>query len=450
MIQYRKISYCVILCSYWMISKLYGQSDTTGTGKDKFQVTWFASEQQIAPIGTKRPVAVPEEIALGRQLNNYAFTDHLSVSDEPFRHAVFYAGVNGRISVLPGYVFSLSLIGEHRGFSYGIYNSQNIRVIPQMQFSVLDTFDIGKQVFFVHGKFGHLLRVRHDGGLMMYNADTQGFDVGIRWHDFEYNYTHYGDMAASIGLNLDEYAAHRIIYHLNSRIQLSAAQIWAPDANSTGFLTHDFYSSISGIFHKSDKEEIYFQAGIRNGVSPATALGQKTAFVAGYSLKFERPSLEFKMRTEIRYYSKAFNKDRYDPSVGYRDRQTFPEGNFSGRHFIPLYRYGYSFSQWAVFTEYPGRNVWGAVIEAAIDLRLMQKIWLQAKLDVNPLFPENGEAFVWAFYEIGPKWRIRADFDIQVAITNKILNLDLHYPGFYMTRKPELSLALCKRLQNDN
>lgn len=198
-----------------------------------------------------------------------------------------------------------------------------------------------------------MLRVRHDGGLMMYNADAQGFDVGIRWHDFEYNYTHYGDMAASIGLRSGR--IRRSQDHLPPQFpdSIVGRADLAPDANSTGFLAHDFYSSISGIFHKSDKEEMYFQAGIRNGVSPATELGQKQPLWPGIRLNLSGRHLNFKIRTEIRYYSKAFNKDRYDPSVGYRDRQTFPEGNFSGRHFIPLYRYGYSFSQWAVFTEYP-------------------------------------------------------------------------------------------------
>ena len=57
-------------------------------------------------------------------------------------------------------------------------------------------------------------------------------------------------------------------------------------------------------------------------------------------------------------------------------------------------------------------------------------------MDINALYAEGLAPFVYPFYTIGLGWQPDERTNIAVIMTNRGMNLDLHYPTLYLYKHP--------------
>jgi hypothetical protein len=147
---------------------------------------------------------LPEEQKYFRQLNQQLPVTYDTISDNPLRHGATYLQFKTRTSYQNRIFLFADLMAEHRGVSYGLYDTKNIALYPVIRVEASDTFRLASQKLIVKGKAGQFLDERLGEGLMIYNIDLQGFQVELGMKDYYFRYTIYGDLYNGIGLNIDD------------------------------------------------------------------------------------------------------------------------------------------------------------------------------------------------------------------------------------------------------
>ena len=443
-----------------------GDADSTASVKPNLRPeiavrAWFTFSP---PNSGSLQAREPEEIARlvetdERRVRNWG-TDFYSIIDNPLFHGAASVEVDALFRPWPGLSLLVGVTGENRGISYGVGNTESSVVIPRYQFRVDTGFSLFGQDFRVSAAAGDFRRSTIDEGLFFRDADVEGGEILLSWKNLRYRYRKVGDAFAGVGLNIDdadfyslEYVDLPLPFDLTGGVRLHAHAfngIFPFDSfegsprqlllDSVG--PTEIGAGLSGYLAAHDSLfRLYSQLAVR-GSEENIHLMSRTAFLAGVSVRTAGERFSLDARAEYRYFGGLFNHGYRNTDVYYRD----PDRNASfrntiGPHLYQLTWYDRPFIQWPVFAEYQNlKDVTGWTLYAKGKLRLDYGFQLLGTLDLNYIVPENSEDFLYPFYDIGLGWEPYPNMLMALGATNKGMNLDKHYPTFYLFNRPVPSI----------
>jgi hypothetical protein len=377
-----------------------------------------------------------------------------SITDNPLRHGATYIALKTQTGYKNKISLFADLYAEHRGASYGIFNMNNTVVFPVVKIELKDSIRLSRNTIALSGKVGQFLNAQLDEGLAIYNMDVQGIQVKATYKDFLLQYTLYGDLHQGIGLNIDDANHLALQKQLKNKtiVGLSILIARAPYAPLSNNFNVNLFAS-----KKFSNTEVYGQAGYRpiNIEFLGSNFLKQSAIVGGVKLARQNKNFDHSLKAEARYYGFLFNFDYYNwDTVLYRKPAVDIYSNYAntiGSHLYPLRKFDTPFSQWAVFTEYGGSNVWSLGITGNYTYHFSKKIDAFADYDLNyinsrldKVFGDQGErnsSFLYPFINIGLCYKPVENAFIKASITNKAMNLDLNYPTVYLLKNPCLQLS---------
>lgn len=405
----------------------------------------------------------PAMIKYRRQLSTQLPINFDTITDNPFRHGAMYIAAKSTVQFKNKIFLSADLYGEYRGFSYGTFDvKNNLVVFPVIALAGRDSFHIGHHIIFADGKVGQFLNERLDEGLMIYNLDVQGTQIRLRNKNTRFGFTIYGDLYNAIGLNIDdlkEFSLEQLARNDSVRFGVSLTLAAPPYAPAK---YHSYFSAFgSASFSKSIR--IYSQLGFlpvyKNTYFDQNFLTQ-IAFVVGVEKDIRGKRISLANRTELRYYGQNFNLLHSDPLFRYRDPASNKYemyANTVGRFLYPLRKFDTPFSQWAVFTEYVGCNVWALTSSGDVSYMFANNLSLRLDYDLNAIravidkiySTDPGESrlsfFVYPYFKTSFQYFLLKEANVAIFVTNKSMSLDLSYPTHYLNRNPFVGIEFyCK------
>ena len=429
----------IVVILFLIIVGLSNAQDSTKTKlTEKLELDLFGGGYYQAPLSGRR-ILRPTIIDAGR--SPFIGGGPTTVTDHPLLHGAYYAGLHANLEVVDGLTFHADFIGEHRGFSYGTYNTKNMVLYPRAQFVLDKTFDFKGRPFNFYVNVGNKTNVRLYEGLMIYNLDAQGWDIHAQYGRFRLTYSQLSDMHRWIGLDIGD--TYDLMLSLE---EMKLTDQWNYDLK-TGIYNYESYARLSdptGLTFSfgayDEKTRVYVQTAHR--FNPNSNFGHKTALVLGASTTVKKDAWSVKGTAEYRFYGDDFNRGYINRSVSYRDGSRGPYANTIGDHLYPLSLYDRPFGQWAVFSEYQGMTVHGPSLNAHGKLFVYKELFVDAVLDANLMLTPNESAFLYPFYRLAFGWGPLEGNYCSLGITNKGMNLDVHYPTFYLYRRPYFHLTL--------
>lgn len=372
------------------------------------------------------------------------------MTDNPLAHGATYADMILRARNA-GLSLMCELIAEHRGASYGPYAIDDIVVLPKGCVYIDTSFTIGDQRFhagIAAGNFDdHLLYE----GLTIYNIDVQGYELYLKWKNLKLAAHHIGDMEYGIGLNINDQRDYIV-----SLEDLTVFDQWTIDARA-GYFDYckgeEYELGLPGTgmnvsvgFLWKETVRLYSQVGIRRINDSSHSGVKRCASLFGCKAGGGLKMFDFDLTAEYRYYGRYFNRDLkyggdcflYRGNDGYSGCYSW---NTVGRHLYPLELYNRPFSQWAVYTDYQGRDVQSVIFRAGTTCRLPGNCMVICNMDFNYIDVTNEESYIYPFYNVGIGWAPVSGTSITIGHTNRAMNLDTHYPTLYQLRDGILMLT---------
>lgn len=373
------------------------------------------------------------------------FDQRKYIGDQPLQHGVGWIEFNTNYNRY-GFNISADIIGEHRGLSYGVFDKNNFIVYPRILLGFDSNFTIFNQKFYAGVSVGHYVNKKIMEGLQIYNMDWVGNEFYLKWKNLKITYNTIGDLMYWIGLNIGDgnilslkYEDLEIMkgYYINIAYCLFSEdqQYLAP-----GFYVNSLSENYS-ISVKHDNFRLYSEFGIRNTIPyQPDEFRYKTGLLVGFEYNYNHENIKLKLNSEYRYYGYQFN-------LGFRDTaiNSYTTGTFGtiGRNYYPIYLYDRSnFSQWAVFTDYQSRNIEGYSLNADIDWYFYDKFILFGEFDINAINAFDEKIFVYPFYRSGIGFQPVDGANIKLSLTNRMINLDKHYPTLYLMNNPAVMISL--------
>ena len=378
-------------------------------------------------------------------------TDELT--DNPFLHGAMFAhmGLDARSAGLRLYC---RLIAEHRGTSFGTYATRDLAVLPTFFVSVDSSFAIGGETFHAGAEGGNFDDHKLYEGLTIYNMDVQGYKLHLKWRNLKLSLNHISDLAVGIGLNIDDQADYAVSLEnvpLGWRLKLDASAGYVEyignDDAASGLRGNGM--NVSAALRWNDRVRLYTQVGIRGVDDPSLGGIKRCADLVGLAYRDElKEKLDLSLTGEYRYYGRYFNEGfSYDGSCFfYRGYGGYGVGctswNTIGAQLYPLHAFFRPFGQWAVYTDYEGRDVQSFIFRADAVYKLPGNCSLICNLDFNYMDVSNEEPFLYPFYNLGFGWSPASGTTIAVSHTNRAMNLDKHYPTLYLTPKGTVMIVV--------
>lgn len=390
-------------------------------------------------------------------------TDYYSILDNPLYHGATWVDLETELRPYPGFFLTAGITAENRGISYGLNSTKNNVMLLRYHIGIDTNFRLLGERFGVRASVGDSRDARVDEGLLFTHADIQGALVRLDWRKLAYRYVKVGDAFAGLGLNIDD-----ADYHLLGLNNVAVIAGWKGSINA-GFFNHaligtpeftyeaaspryallkqvglqDFGYTLSGSLTSGDSlYRVYAQGGLREA-DVTDYLMNRMAFVAGASARFESGNVELSATGEYRYYGGLFNAGYRNTDVYYRDPEIEQSwGNTVGPHLYQLAWFERPFSQWGVFSEYQNlKDVTGWTLYGKGKWFFYDRFLVRGMLDLNYIVPEKLDPFLYPFYDIGIGWEPFDKFSLVFSLTNKGMNLDKHYPTFYLYEHPVPSIA---------
>jgi hypothetical protein len=408
-------------------------------------------------------VSEPGTIKTGRKATTRLPIGFDTVTDNPLMHGAMYAALKTYTTIAGKLQVKADLYGEYRGFSYGAFDKNNMVLFPVIEIRGKDSLQIGKHTFVIEGKTGQFLNERLDEGLMIYNIDLTGTQVRLRYKNTQLAFTVYGDLVNAIGLNIDDLnsvSCERYLKNDSAKLGISWVTVPPPSAQ----IRYHSYLNVFGNVHYSNGWQLFAQlsfhplnAGAFDGFF---GLSKQIGMVAGIQKEYRQKRLWVSNRTELRYYGLTYNFSHYDRELRYRDSAHDEWGmyaNTTGKYLYPLRKFETPFSQWAVFTEYVGYNVFVATTVGECKYELLNKLNTGLNYDINAIFARLGKVFtnpgekrtsffVYPFFKAWVRYCPLKEFYFSFFISNKTMNLDVSYPTHYLLKKPFGGIELFCRL----
>lgn len=408
-------------------------------------------------------------ISLPKSLESSRFYGK-SVGDSPLFHGASAFGLRIESDIIKNYHVDALFVGEHRGISYGVFNTGNMIVYPVLRFRFVDTLRFGQQKWIVSGSGGQERNFQQGEGLYLYNLNchAERIRLQVRPH-LIFEGFHIGDLLLGIGLELDEVYQGSVIFKdlplsKNSKkrldVQFALTQwkggYYANYYNYTNAEKTFFLPEIVATLHINSDTKFYAHLGykrVQNAYQIDSAIYytsktmDKCAGVIGFKNHTKQEKWHFETVAEARFYGKTFNFERASKAQFYRNSRTFFSSNTTiGNNIYPLSSYDRPFSQWGVFTEYRHQNVGALTLRTKGNVQLKNRFYGYFDLDYNVIFAENEPVFQYFFATTGLNFKLRNDVDCGVGVTNKGMNMEIFYPTFYQHRRFAPTLFMKKVL----
>ncbi len=408
-------------------------------------------KQEYGPH-TRIPVHLPDFI-----VKETAYSDRTTLipglgegilTDNPLFHGAMYSDIRF-VGEKNGVRIATGLVLEHRGASYGTFSAGSIVVIPEFH-ACIDTFFhvAGHRIEFGLGA-GNYDDFKLGEGLTIYNIDMQGGSIYAGWRGLEARYTQIGDLTMGIGLGIGDLYDYtlsmkdiRLYGSLKMTLRAGYYKYYIGESHLSN-LPDDGMNFSAAVRHPAGVR-FYSQLGIREVNESSQSGLKRCAHVAGADYGFRKGALETRLVAERRFYGRYFNLG-YKSATDffyYRSNSIYDQPSTVGEYIYPLEAFKRPFSQWAVYTEYQGRDVQTLIMRAQATYDLPRRFELICDLDFNHLEVSSEEAFLYAFYNAGAGWEPVEDILLTVTHTNRGMNLDRHYPTLYQMKNGTLMFAL--------
>lgn len=425
------------------------QPDTVSTKQIRFNVTaGFITHKSMGGNGENPEFTAPEYLQKRRPtepavaqmwgLNNDR------VTDSPLGHGPLYLRTHAWYSPIDALELYGSLAIDHRGMSWGPYNTDNIAYIPRFSamYNSKKPLRAMPDSIRVFGKIGYFEDFRNYEGLVLYNLDLQGLSGGVQYRKLQLRATLFGDLIRGFGLGIDGMNDYQI-----SLLGLNQRNYWKVDLKAGVQSMKGFPATggdqniltLSAAFYKN-KKRIYSEIGYRK---TDFSSGLNTALLLGFHNEMRSGKITADVRAEYRYYGGGFNYQfKNEEATHFRDVNNAAGSNFIGDMVYPLSFFGRPFSQWAVFTEYDKQWVQGATVFGSAGYEIKKNISVFTDIDFNLILAQGERAFVYPFYNTGLKLNMLTNTFLSLSLTNRTMNLDKHYTTYYLTNKPLFQLEL--------
>lgn len=355
-------------------------------------------------------------------------------SNQPFRHFATYTGIFLQSSYQSKYQFLIGGYLEHRSASAGIHNTKNILVYPRISITINDTFFVKSKPFKVKATIGSHYQADFEDFLRLYNIDVQAVKLKIGFGDFWLNFSQIGDLSRTIGLGITEHGQIGLSYK-KEKFTLTTNV----EGNWLTFIPRlKIHINTHFVYKVSDNYT--FKAQLNKRLRYESLSGAPIALGLSNNLSF--PNLDIQLNA--RYYGQSFNTGHFWPwNINYR---TSLDDYIGETQFYPLKNYFRSFNQWAVFVEYGGRRTGNIELRIDYSKQLRKKLWFNAVLDYNLIFV-NQTTVHYPIVQLGLELNLVEDFSLQFILSNKFMNLDVHYETFYVAKRLFPGLLIQKRIK---
>jgi hypothetical protein len=381
-------------------------------------------------------------------------TDELT--DNPLIHGALFthATLSARSR---GLTLRSRLIMEHRGTSYGTYATRDIAVVPTFFASVDTSLVVGGRRLWIDLEGGNYDDRTLYEGLTVYNIDVQGYHFHVKGGHLKLSLDHISDLGVGIGLNIDDEADYAVSLEevqLGGRLSLDASVGYVEYIGSfdaVNALPEDGMNVSAGIEWRN-VARLYGQVGVRSAGGPSFGGIERTGDLVGLSYRgAPTRRLALGLTGEYRYYGRYFNEGHSSDGScflyrGYEGYGTCARWNFVGPQLYPIHVFDRPFSQWALYTDYEGRDVASFIGRADARYELPGGFMLACDLDFNYIDVSNEEPFLYPFYTLGCGWSPVEGTTIAVSHTNRAMNLDKQYPTLYLTRDGTIMFTLESRI----
>lgn len=370
---------------------------------------------------------------------------YVNYTDNPFFHFSAFMGLQMNYHLNESFFVHADLFAEHRGYSLGFLSDDIVRLFPQFFVGGKDTLTVFDQTIQVEAKIGDLIHHTVNHGLTFSNDDYQGGSLWLKWRKLFFRYTVLADASANAGLNVDELWSYKLGYESRffeneKRIALSTLM----DQIIIVGLTDDpvrHYGLCLDLFLK--RWRFFGETSLRSNNVLNTSINEvsgreRLAFLIGMARKWEWERNEaVNINLSLRRYAKHFN-DNYSGEGRSTFRNTDEPfyGNYSGNQFYPLKNTYRPFLKWPIFTQYQGMELWSASLQLSFQKRVWKDFFFNGKLEVLHLDAEEAGAFYYHFYHTGISYNGWKEFQLELYLTNQVMNLDVGFQSFYQTNTP--------------
>ncbi len=381
--------------------------------------------------------------------NMWGLNSNDYVTDNPMGHGPMFFGAHAWYYPVKALELYGSLTIDHRGMSWGPYNTDNIAWLPRFYANYRDKFQVrdGRDSLIFFGQVGYFEDYRNYEGLTLYNVDLQGIEGGLQFKKVQLKASQHGDLIRGFGLGIDGVVDLQLGF-----IGLDVGRKWSADVklgtqNMLGFPTtgddQRIYSLSAGLYKENTR--LYIESGYRHtAFSPILNM----AFLGGIGNKLSHRRLKADIRLEYRYYGGGFNHQfRNEEATHFRNVNRPTGANLIGDMVYPLSFFGRPFSQWAVFTEYDKQWVQGITAYGSLSYNWYRSAFVFCDFDFNYISAEGEEGFIYPFYNSGIKAHLATGTFASISITNRTMNLDKHYTTYYLTSRPGYQFQLTRTLQ---
>lgn len=426
---------------------------------DKIKLSWESNNYYV-PNDAQRYL-IPESIKNRRNYKDY-------VTDNPLPHGGTAFGLRVQTEIIKNYTVDVRFMAEHRGISYGTFNTKSMIFYPILKFSFTDTIKWKEFKWTISGNAGQERNFKRGEGLYLYNLNCHAENLRIQiLPNIAFEGFHIGDLTNGIGLGLDEVYQGSIILESAAlsknaakwEIQLALTQ-WKNSRNNNyrNFRnpeTTTFLPELTANLSMNAYSKIYAHLAF-NAVNKPYQIDSavyynprnidKVAGVIGINWQKKTEKLTIETVAEARFYARAFNFEHRDDGSFFRGERWASYNQTIGQNLYPLESYDRPFSQWGVFTEYDHKNVGGLTFRTKGNWHLKNAWHLYFDIDENLIFADGEKPFNYLFMSTGLNYKFRKDIDAGIGLTNKGMNLDVFYPTFYQFSKPSLLIFLKKTL----
>lgn len=407
----------------------------------------FKDYFRVEPI----PILLPNDPSLQRRrfdsdLREKWELDKNYSTDHTLFHLPYYIDFYVKQEIADWVDLDLRAIVEHRGFSYGLGNTKNIALLPQARMNLKKNFILkSKDTVFFKAQIGNFNNFESGERLYLYNLDILGNVVNLKYKSWNFELVGIGDLHRNIGLNIYD-ALFSSIYQIkdvgNNKIKYGFTHGFL----STG-LPFDYHNfDLNAAYFNTDKFRIYAQGSIRQSslfIHKNAPIESLFAGVIGFKFNNKWNKQELFTRLEARYFGDFYNSLLINQDVYYRERADH-YGNTVGEQLYPLYRYDRPHGQWALYTMYYGQKLWAGSFELNYMYSILSYLKLRINLDMHLLIPQRLNVFSYGLYEIGAQIQLPQNYQIFMGLSNKGMNLDIHFPTHYVYLEPVLQIKLAK------
>ncbi len=374
--------------------------------------------------------------------SEYYFLD----TDCPLYHGAAYVDFNGRIKGW-GFDVNAHFVAEHRGISYGVFSTDNMIFYPRINFGLDTTVcEIFGKEFRAGVNVGNYDQVCLYEGLNFYNFDAQGSYFFVEWDKFRFAFQRYGDLLFGYGLGIGDsddwiLSAEGFEIFKNYKMDIRAG-LYNYAAGDKFILSNENYDNgmtfSIGLYDSSSR--VYAQYAQRAIYDENIDAKYRSAFLAGAKTKGNFWGINYYGLLEYRWFGYYYNLGYITPGSLFRDNEETGCCKTIGDNLYPIYVFDRPFSQWAVYTEYQNMNVHGLTFRLNADYFIYKKIKLFYELDYNYIQASNLESTEFPFYNAGLAWEPIPGNYISISRTNKTMNMNIHYPAFYLYDIPAMLL----------